>query len=65
MRSIPPRALRQDQRDELAFEDVRLRELGLLDPDQPTRWVHLQERERLTAEFTPTERALIRDALGL
>ena len=65
MRSAPARMLRQDQRDELAFEDVRLRELGLLDAGQPTRWSHLQERERLEAEFTPTERALIRDALGL
>jgi hypothetical protein len=65
MRSTPVRMLRQDQRDELAFEDARLRELGLLDHDQPTRWAHLQERERLTAEFTPMERALIRDALGL
>jgi hypothetical protein len=30
--------LRQDQRDELVFEDARLRELGLLEPDQPTCW---------------------------
>jgi len=65
MKSTPARMLTQDQHDELAFEDVRLRELGLLDPDQPTPWAHLQERERLTAEFTSMERALIRDALGL
>ena len=54
---------RDDVTLELAIEDHVLRNLGLLDPDQPTRWSHLQYQQRLHAEFTPSERALIRLAL--
>ena len=45
-----------------------LRELGLLDPEQPTRYGHLIEKERiyhLGDEFTREERREIREYLGL
>ena len=50
---------------ECFIEDYMLRSLGLLDPDQPTRWSHLEYRRRMQADFTPTERSLIRESLGL
>ena len=51
-----------------AAEDAHLDELGLLDPDQPTRYGYLLERRRLARlgdPFTDTERREIRWALGM
>ena len=51
---------------ELAAEDAHLNELGLLDPDEPTRYGTFVERRRwrqLAAEFTPEERREIRLAI--
>jgi hypothetical protein len=40
-----------------------LGDLGLRDPDQPTPQSHAAYRERMQAEFTPEERAVIRATL--
>lgn len=40
-------------------------EAGLLDEDQPTRFSHHTEVQRMTRPFTKDERWLIRQTLGL
>lgn len=39
--------------------------LGLLEPDQPTYFAHQDHIRQMEAEFTPLERRLIRNSLGL
>lgn len=54
-----------DQELELQIEDHYLRDNGLLDPGQPTRWAHVQYNRALSADFSRRERAAIRTMLGL
>jgi hypothetical protein len=47
----------------LEYEHDQSVALGLLDPEQPTEWAHLQHERAMSAEFTPIERRLIRGVL--
>jgi hypothetical protein len=59
-----PRGERRDPTVMLA-EHEALVEAGVLDVDQPTAWSHYEYQRRLTAEFSPEERAQIRVLLGM
>jgi hypothetical protein len=58
-----------DARFDAACEDANLRELGVIEDDQPTEYSHYAYMERFereaTGDFTPAERIEIRTALGL
>lgn len=59
------RSKRQDAQDEARWRDRQLEENGLLDPDQPTETAHVEYTRAMRREFTPLERQLIRQALGI
>lgn len=55
----------EDARLDAAIEDMLLRDLGVIEDDQPTEYSHHVHQEAVRAEFTPAERVSIRVALGL
>lgn len=67
---LPVREYRTDEaRWDASIEDWTLREAGVIEPDQPTVYSDYVWRkaynERLFGEFSPRERAAIRQAVGL
>lgn len=50
----------RDARLDAEIEEWTLREVGLIEPDQPTAISHARYVERMEAEFTPIERRIIR-----
>jgi len=56
---------RSNHPEVMRLEHEHLIKAGLLDPDEPTRWSHLQHQRRMQAEFTPIERQMIRTILGM
>lgn len=58
-----------DDRLDALIEDTVLRELGVIEDDEPTEYSHYAYMERLerdaTGDFTPAERMAIRLALGM
>ena len=50
--------------DAFVHEEIE-RSTGVLEPDQPTDVSHALHLRAMQAKFTPRERRLIRDALGL
>ena len=67
---LPIREYRnEDARLDALIEDWTLREVGLLEPDQPTEYSDYILRkafnEQAFGDFTPQERAAIRATVGL
>ena len=58
-----------DDRLDAMIEDMVLRELGVIEPDQPTEYSHFASMEdyehRASGEFTADERREIRQRLGV
>lgn len=54
---------------DMLYHEALLADLGLLEPGQPTEGAHIVHmralRRKRVAEFTPQERAHIREQLGL
>ena len=54
-----------DPTEDARWHEMLLRDLGVIDPDQPTVFSHLDYVRRMESDFTPQERRMIRALLHI